>query len=77
MLADAFEKFRKIMLSVCLLDPETSLSSRISLKSSSKKNNVKLESLTDIDMFLIVKKKIRNGLNHSIKGTMLKLITNM
>ena len=36
LLADAFEKFRKIILSICLLDPETSLSSRISLKSSFK-----------------------------------------
>ena len=57
LLADAFEKFRKIILSICLLYPETSLSSQISLKNSFKKNNVILESLADIDMFLVVKKK--------------------
>ena len=43
-----------------------SYSSWISMASSFKKNKVKLDLLTDIDMLLIVEKCIRGGISHSI-----------
>ena len=43
-----------------------SFSSQISLASSFKKTEVKLELLTDIDMLLMVEKGIRGGICYSV-----------
>ena len=43
-----------------------SLGSRISIANSFKKEKVKLDLLTDIDMLLMVEKSIRGGICHSI-----------
>ena len=43
-----------------------SYSSRISMESSFKKTNVKLDLLTDIDRLLMVEKGVRGGVRHSI-----------
>ena len=56
MLADVFEKFRKMCLTFYHLDPVKFLSAPgLACQAAFKKTEVKLELLTDIDMLLMVK----------------------
>ena len=66
LLADVSENFRTICLEIYELDPAIFFSFRISIESSFKKANVKLDLLTDIDMLLMVEKGIRGGICQSI-----------
>ena len=63
-MVDIFENFRKIYLKVNHLDSLKFLLARG--LAWSKKTEVKLESLTDIDMVLMVEKDIREGICHAI-----------
>ena len=57
--ADIFEKFRKIFLKNYELDPVKFLSTPgLAREEALKKTELKLESLTDIDMLLMVEKGI-------------------
>ena len=57
--ADIFEKFRKIFLKNYELDPVKFLSNPgLAREEALKKTELKLESLTDIDMLLMVEKGI-------------------
>ena len=59
LLADVFENFREMCLKVCHLDPEKFLSAPgFVWQAALKKTEVKLELLTDIDMLLMVQKKL-------------------
>ena len=64
LLVDIFENFRKIYLKVYHLDSVKFLLAR--WLAWSKKTEVKLESLTDIYMVLMVEKDIRGGICHAI-----------
>ena len=67
LLANVFENFRKICLKIYHLDPVKFLSAPgLAWKAALKKTEIKLESLTDIDMLLIVEKGIRGGIAHEI-----------
>ena len=52
------------LILILFIDP--SFCTRICMTSSSKKNKVKLDLLTDIYMLLIVEKSISGGIRHSI-----------
>ena len=66
-LADIFENFRKMCLKIYLLDPVKFISAPgLAWKAASKKTEVKLELLTDVDMLLMVEKGIRGGICHAI-----------
>ena len=64
LLADVFENFRNVCLKIYRLDPAKFLSAPG--LAAFKKTKVKLDILTDIDMFLMVEKGIRGGICHSI-----------
>ena len=67
LLAEVFENFRNICLETYELDPAHFLSlPGLVWKASLKKTNVKLELLTDYEMFLMVEEGIRGGICHSI-----------
>ena len=66
LLADVFEKFRKMCLKIYHLDLAKSLSAKRLACQVDLKNEVKLELLTDIDILLMVKKGIRGGISFSI-----------
>ena len=67
LLADVFENFRKVCLKIYHLDPVKFLSAPgLAWLLALKKSEVKLESLTDIDMLLMVKKGIKGGICHAI-----------
>ena len=67
LLADVFENFRNTCLKVYELDPAHFLAlPGLSWQACLKKTNVKLESLTDYDMLLMVEEGIRGGICHSI-----------
>ena len=60
LLADVFENFRKMCLKIYHLDPVIFLSAPgLAWQVALKKTEVKLELLTDIDMLLMVEKRIR------------------
>ena len=66
LLADVFENFRKMYLKIYGFDAAHFLSSPgIAWQAPLKKTKVKLDLLTDIDMFLVVEKGIRRGICHS------------
>ena len=66
LLADVFENLRKMCSEIYELHPAKVLSApQLAWQAALKKTKVKLELLTDIDMFLIVDKGIRGGLCHS------------
>ena len=63
LLADVFESFRSKVLKICELDPAQFLSlPGLAWQTWFKKTEIKLELLNDIDMLLIVEKKIRGGI---------------
>ena len=68
LLADAFESFRNTCLEIYELDPAPLLSAPgLVWQAASKKNKVKLDVLTGIDMIIImVEKGISGGKCHSI-----------
>ena len=58
-LGDIFENFRKMCLEIYQLDPVKFLSAPgLAWQAVLKKDKVELELLTNIDMFLMVKKRI-------------------
>ena len=74
-LADVFENFRNICGNIYELDPAKFLSAPgLAWQAASKKAEVKLELLTDIDILLMVEKAIRGGICHAIHH---KLIANI
>ena len=67
LLADVFEKFRKMCFKTYQLDPVKSISSSGSAwQAVLQKTEVKLELLTDTNMQLIAEKGIRGGICHAI-----------
>ena len=67
LLADVFENFRFMCTKVYELDPAHFLSaSGLAWEACLKKEKVKLELLTDVDMLLMVEKGIRGGICHAI-----------
>ena len=67
LLANVFEKFRKMCLKIYQLDPAKFLAAPgLALQAVLKKAEVKLELLTDIDMLLMVEKGIRGGICNTI-----------
>ena len=64
---DVFENFRNMSLEILELDLAKFLSvPGLAWQAALKKTKVKLDFLTDIDMLLMVGKKIRGGICHSI-----------
>ena len=67
LLADVFENFRNKCAEIYELDPAHFLSAPgLAWQACSKKTEVKLELLTDVDMLLMVEKGIRGGICHAI-----------
>ena len=67
LLADVFENLRNMCIKVFELDPAHFLSlPGLAWQACLKKNNVKLELLTDFDMLLLVEEGIRGGICHAI-----------
>ena len=67
LLADVFENIRNKCIEICGLDPSHFLSAPgLSWQAYLKKTEIKLELLTDVDMFLMVEKGIRGGICHAI-----------
>ena len=67
LLADVFENFRNISIKVYELDPAHFLPApRLAWQVCFKETEVKLELLTDVDMLLMVEKRIRGGICHAI-----------
>ena len=67
LLSDVFENFRDKCIEIYELDPAPFLSAlRLAWQACLKKTKVKLESLTDIDMLLMVEKRIRGGICQAI-----------
>ena len=67
LLAEVFENFRNTCIKVYELDPAHFLSaSGLAWQACLKKTNIKLELLTDVDMLLMVEKRIRGGICHAI-----------
>ena len=67
LLSDVFENFRNKCFETSELDPAHFLSAPgLAWQACLKKTEIKLELLTDIDMFLIVEKGIRGGMCHAI-----------
>ena len=76
-MANVFENFRKMRLKIYQLDPVKFLSAPgLTWQTVSKKAEVKLELLTDIDMLVMVQKDIRGGICNIIIN-MQKLIINI
>ena len=67
LLADIFKNFRNMCIKIYELDPAKLLSvPRLTWQAALKKSKVKLYLLTDIEMSLMVQKRIRVGLCYSI-----------
>ena len=67
LLADVFKNFRKMCLKIYHLGPVKFLSDPgFPCQAALKKTEVKLYSLTRIDMILMVEKEIRGGIYHTI-----------
>ena len=66
-LADAFGNLRNMCIEVYELDPAHFLSAPgLTWQACLKKTDVKLELLTDVDMLLMVEKRIRGGICYAI-----------
>ena len=64
--SDALEIFRNMPFEIYKFDPEKKKISAPGIAwQDLKKNKVKLDLLTDIDMLLMVEKGIRGGISHS------------
>ena len=62
-LADVFENFRNMCLKIYELDPSKFVSEpNLAWKACLKKTNIKLELITDMNMFLMLEKGIRSGI---------------
>ena len=67
LLADVFENSRNKCIEIYELDPVHFLSAPgLAWQACLKKKEVKLELLTDVDMWLMVEKGIRGGICHAI-----------
>ena len=67
LLADVFENFRNKCTEIYELDPAHFLSApRLAWPACLKKTKVKLESITDINMLLMIEKEIRGAVCHAI-----------
>ena len=67
LLADVFENFRNKCTEIYELDPAHFLSApRLAWPACLKKTKVKLESITDINMSLMIEKEIRGAVCHAI-----------
>ena len=67
--ADVFENFRNICIEINELDPAYYLSPPgLAWSAFSKKTEVELELLTNIDTLLIIEKEIRGGICQAIHG---------
>ena len=67
LLADVFENIRNKCIEIFELHPANFLSaSGLAWQTCLKKTEVKLELLTNIDMLLMVEKRIRGGIYHAI-----------
>ena len=67
LLADVFENFRNMCIKLCEIDPAHFLSPPgLAWQAFVKKTEVKLELLTDVDLFLMVEKGIRGGKCHAM-----------
>ena len=67
LVAYVFENFRNMCIKVYELDPAHFLSAPgLTWQACLKKTEVKLELLTDVDMLLMVEKRIRGGICHAI-----------
>ena len=66
LLADVFESFRKMHFKIHELDPAKFLSAPgFAWQAALKKTEIKSEILKDIDMLLIVEKRIAGGICHA------------
>ena len=66
--ANAFENFRNMCMKVNELDPAYFVTARgLAWQACLKKTKVKLKSLTDIDMLLMVEKGIRGGICQAVR----------
>ena len=67
LLADVFENFWNICFEIYELDPARFLTAlELAWQTALKKNNAKLNLLTDEDMLLMVEKGIKCGICHAI-----------
>ena len=70
LLADVFEKFRNKCTEIHKLDPTNDLSaSGLEWQACLKKTEIRLELLTDIDMFLMAEKGIRGEIWYIFNNT--------
>ena len=77
LLADVFENFRSKCIEIYELDPAHFLSvPGLAWQTCLKNTGIRLELLIDIDMLLMVEKRIRSGICHSVID-MLKQIINI
>ena len=67
LLADVSENLRNICIEIYELDPAKKFSApRLDRETALKKSKVKLDFLTDMDMFIMVEKGIRGEMCHTI-----------
>ena len=67
LLADILENFPNVCLEIYEFNPARFLTApRLAKAASKKKNKVKLDLLTDIDMLLMLEKSIRGKTSHAI-----------
>ena len=68
LLTDVFKNLRKISLKIYDLDPVKFLSAPgLPWQAALKKTDIKVESLSNIDMLLMIEKGIRGGIFHPIQ----------
>ena len=68
LLTDVFKNFRKISLKIYDLDPVKFLwDPGLPWQAALKKTDIKVESLSNIDMLLMIEKGIRGGIFHPIQ----------
>ena len=67
LLADVFENFRNMCIEIYELDPAKFLSAPgLAWQAALEKARVTLDLLTNIDMLLVVEKRIRRGIFHAV-----------
>ena len=68
LLANAFEKFARMCLKFYKLDPRNYFSSlELSWDAMLKMTEIKLEQISDIDMYLFLEKGLRGGISYIYK----------